>query len=180
MKKAFDEYFKRLLIYSQKLFGTRPTVTYTDRLNQNVLVTSPDEDGEVEWIPKAQLSHVNWKDLEQELRFSVCEELREYYTLYSFLMLSGTFGNAYLNFYPIDAVEPVPQTVKRQYADGQTVFPNSQIFLIGNAIVNDDDSYFIFIDNENGKLFCYESDTSQQLLLSYSIAKTISAMEARL
>ena len=54
------------------------------------------------------------------------------------------------------------------------------MFLIGNAVVNDDDSFFIYFDNATGKLFCYESDTKNEVLLSYSIAKTIGSMEASL
>jgi hypothetical protein len=63
---------------------------------------------------------------------------------------------------------------------GQHVFPGSQIFLIGWAMVGEDDGYFIFFDNGSGKLFCHDPETGKQVLLSYSIAGTIDAMEARM
>jgi len=66
----------------------------------------------------------------------------------------------------------------RNYNDAQYTFFATEIFLIGKAVVNDDDNYFIYYDNTTGKLFCYETDTKNEVLLSYSIAKTIESMEA--
>ena len=54
------------------------------------------------------------------------------------------------------------------------------MFLIGNATVNEDDNFFIFFDNKTNKLFCYDIENTKEILLSYSIKKTIDAMEARM
>ncbi len=180
MKDAFDSYFSKLNDYAKEVFGTNPTVTYTDSLNKSCLISEPDEDDEVEWKPVPQKAAVSWKEIEDDLGFVMCDELKAYYSTYAFLMLSGKFGNSLLNFYPVDATEPVVETIKREYEDAQMVFKDSQIFLIGNAIVNEDDGYFIYYDNKSNKLFCYESDTQNEVLLSYSIAKTVGVMEARM
>ena len=180
IKEAIDKYFSKLKMYSQKVYDANPTVSYTDELNKTCLVSVPDEDNEVEWEPVSQKTQIIWDEMEDWLGFKLCDELKDYYSTYSWLMISGRFGDSYLNFYPIDAIEPVIDTIKREYEDAQEFFCDSQCFLIGNAIVNEDDGYFIFFDNKKSKLFCYEEDTKHEVLLSYSIAKIIGALEARL
>jgi hypothetical protein len=180
MKKAFEHYFSKLNNYAEEKFGTKPTVTFMDELNKDLLVSAPDEDGEVEWQPKLQMGNIIWDEVENEIGFTICQELKEYYSSYSFLMLYGKFGTSYLNFYPIDASEPVANIIERAFYDAQEVFPCSQMFLIGNASVNEDDNFFIYYDNKTGKLFCYDTENKREVLLSYSIAKTIDMMEARM
>lgn len=180
MEESFKEYFSRLNSYAEEKFGTRPTVVYTDSLNKALLVSEPDEDGEVEWEPKPMITNIDWIELERIFGFSICTELKEYYSSYSFLMLYGKFGTSFLNFFPINAVEPVEISIKRAFDDAKEVFPDSQMFLIGNATVNEDDNFFIFFDNKTNKLFCYDIENAKEILLSYSIKKTIDAMEARM
>lgn len=180
MKKAFEQYFSKLNNYAEEKFGTKPTITYTDELNKELLVSEPNEDGEVEWQPKLQKGSIRWDEIEAEIGFSVCQELKEYYSAYLFLMLYGKFGSSYLNFYPIDDSEPVASVIERAFYDAQEVFSHSQMFLIGNASVDEDDNFFIYYDNKTGKLFCYDAETKREILLSYSITETIDAMEARM
>jgi len=178
MKKAFECYFKKLMDYSIKTYGAKPSCSYTDRLNKALLVSEPNEDKEVEWLPKLQDVLVIWKDIEDKLGFIVCDELKAYYSTYLFLSMAGKFGSGYLYFQPISSQNRIVDTIMQQYKDAQYIFPNTQMFLLGNATINDDDSYFIYYDNSTSKTFCYESDTKKQVLLSYSLAKTIYEMEA--
>jgi len=180
MEEAFKAYFSRLNEYAEEMFGTKPTVAYADSLNKDLLVSEPDEDGEVEWEPKPQKTVINWSELEIRFGFSICTELKEYYSTYSFLMLCGKFGTSLLNFFPVNAVESIDISINRAFNEAKEAFPESQMFLIGNATVNEDDNFFIYFDNNTGKLFCYDMENSRELLLSYSISKTISAMEARM
>ncbi|MBO4292720.1 MAG: SecY-interacting protein Syd [Lachnospiraceae bacterium] len=178
MKKAFEKYFQKLDALYDKHFSTLPTVTYSDQLNKSLLVSEPDEDGEVQWKPQEQTDPIEWESIEKELGFSVCDELKAYYSAYFFLMMSGKIGDRLLNFYPIGATEPVQKSIDRNYHDAQYFFPETQIFILGNAKVGDDDNYFICYDNAENKLFCYESVTHEQIPLSDSISQTIDSMEA--
>lgn len=178
MKEAFSSYFKKQHEYYKRVYGTRPSVCYTGALNQDLLISAPTKNGEVEWLPKLQTATIEWEEIEKNIGFNLSDELRDYYSTYAFLSLAGKFGSAYLYFQPIDATEDVTITVLRQFTDAQFVFHGTQIFLIGNATINDDDNYFIYYDNKIGKLFCYESDTEKQVLISYSLYQTINDMEA--
>lgn len=180
MKTAFENYFSKLASLYRSTFGTMPTVPYVETLEKSLLIGDPDEDGEIQWAPKEQTSILSWSDIETQLGFKLCQELKDYYNTFYFLAVSGTFGSCELHFYRIDGTEPIEKTVLRNYNDAQYIFPKTEEFLIGNAVVNDDDSFFIYFDNATGKLFCYESDTKNEVLLSYSIAKTIGSMEASL
>lgn len=180
MKIAFENYFSKLKSLYSSTFGTEPTVPYKDTLEKSLLFGTPDEEGEIQWIPKEQVTKYDWSNCEKQLGFMLCKNLKEYFNTYFFLEMSGTFGSCELHFYGIDGSESLEETVLRNYYDAQYIFPETELFLIGNAVVNDDDSYFIYYDNSTGKLFCYESDTKNEILLSYSIDKTIGCMGASL
>lgn len=178
MKTALEGFFRRLQAFSQSTFGTFPTVCFTDELNRDLIVSAPDEDGEVQWKPVLQKTSVDWKNMEDRLGFRLCPELKEYYSIWSFPVLTGKFGNSTLTFYGINALEGVEKTVLQEYTDAQYVFPNSQIFLLGNAVIHDQDDWFIYFDNKTQKVFCYESDTGKEVLLAYSLAGLFDRMEA--
>ena len=178
IKTAFDSYFSKLDSLYRSSFGTKPTVPYSDTLNKALIIGSPDEDGEIQWAPKEQDEKFDWNICEDELGFELSRELKDYYNTFYFFAISGAFGSCELHFYRIDGSESIKNIVLRNYNDAQYTFFATEIFLIGKAIVNDDDNYFIYYDNTTGKLFCYETDTKNEVLLSYSIAKTIESMEA--
>lgn len=180
MKAAFGKYFPKLDSLYNSTFGTKPTVPYSETINKALLIGSPDEDGEIQWAPKEQDVESDWGVCEDELGFKLSRELKDYYNTCYFLAISGVFGSCELHFYKIDGFEPLERVILRNFNDAQYTFPGTEMFLIGNATVNDDDSYFIYYDNATGKLFCYESDTKNEVLLSYSLAKTIGNMEASL
>lgn len=179
MQQAFKIYFCKLEQFSEERYGSRPTISYSEAINKALLLSSPDEDGEVEWAPTLQRETVDWQEIEYQLSFSVCEDLRAFYSTYYFLALEGILDNKTLNLYPIDGSVSISSLVLRHYADAQTFFPGSRCFLIGNAIINDDDSFFIFFDNANQKVFCYEADTKQTVKVAGTIAEIVSTMEAR-
>lgn len=178
MQAAYESYFKKLDSLYDAVWGTKPTVPYSGDCDPSLFVGAPDEDGEVPWMPKLQPVPCGWGPVEAKLGFPLRQELKDYYNTYFFLSLAGAFGSCELHFYRIDGSRPLEELVERQHADAQHVFPGSQRFLIGNAVVNGDDSYFLYYDNETGKLFCWESDTKNEVLLAYSIAKIIGSMEA--
>lgn len=178
MKTAFLNYFHELQILYEKTFGSRPTISYTKELNPDLLVGNQDEDGEIQWVPIKQTKDLDWDFLMRRLGFSLREEIKEYYTTFFFLMLSGSYNGCKLNFYCIDGSKPVELVIIRAFEDAQYIFPKQAFFLIGNAVVHDDDNYFILYDNNTGRLFCYDSETQKEIVLSNSIADVIGNMEA--
>ncbi len=178
MKEAFDKYFQKLNKKYKKEFSTLPTVSYSEKIDQSLLVSEPDEDREVQWQPKLQEKEIEWDKIEEEIGFAVRDDLKAYYSTYRFFMLSGKKDDRQLNFYAVGAGEPVRVTVKRNYDDGQYFFKKQQIFIIGQAVVAGDDNYFICYDNKTGKLFCYESDTKDKVFLPNSIKEIFDSMEA--
>lgn len=180
MREAFDSYFKKLREYAMKELGTLPSVPYSEKGNRNIIVSEPDEEGYVEWIPKLQDEEIDWKSIEKELGFVVCDELKAYYSTYLFASLDGKFEGVYLHFDPIGDGEIIYDTVKRHFSDGQYYFPNSQTFVLGMAIVDEDDNYFIFYDNRTSGVFVYENDRHNTVVLTNSIADVIDSMEARM
>lgn len=175
--ECFNDYFKKLSVFSRKNYGTLPTVAYSENLNPLLLTSKPDEDGEVEWIPTAQ-PDTNWDFIESRLGFSLSDDLRGFYGTYFFLTLSGVINNVYLYIYPNDGMGLLEDFIYRNYKDAQSVFPNTHLFLIGNAVIDGDDGYFIYVDNNTGTVFCYESDKNRRVDLEFSLFEIINNMEA--
>ena len=179
MREAFDNYFAKLWRFSEKQYGTNPTVAYTENLNKALLVSIPNEDDEVEWRPIKQTEHIGWNAIEGRLAVKISEELKAYFGTYFFLTLSGVYNQAFLNFYPIAGVLPVDDLVHRAYSDSRAVFPGSETFLIGNAVIDDDDSFFIYYDNAVTSVFCFDSELGKRVEMKGSLSDIIGNMEAR-
>lgn len=178
IENAFNNYFEKLNQLYLNTLGTKPTVPFSDSLNKELLSGNTDDEGYIQWNPIKQDKIIKWKNIEEKIGFSICLELKDYYNTFFFLSLTGQYENCELHFYKIDGSESIESIVIRNHNDAKQYFPNDEMFLIGNAIVNDDDSFFIYYDNNSGRLFCYDADMKNELLLSYSIAKTIEKMEA--
>lgn len=179
MQKAFDIYFDKLWRFTEERYGANPSVTYTENLNKALLVSDPDEDDEVEWRPIMQSEDIGWDAIEERLAIKITEELKAYFGTYFFLTLSGIYNQAFLNFYPIEGVLPVADIVHRTYSDAIAVFPSSETFLIGNAVIDNDDSFFIYYDNADNSAFCYDAELGKRVDIRGSLAEIIGGMEAR-
>ncbi len=178
MKEALETYFKKLKELYRRYFGTSPTVCYTENLNKDLLISSPNEDGEVEWSPKLQSEAIDWNRLEEIFGFKINEELKSYYGTYLFLSLDGKDEGIALHFQSVGGSKPIESTVRQNLSDGRYVFPGTQTFLLGDACINSDDGYFIFFDNITGQVYCYESDTKKKVAFSHTLTEIIARMEA--
>lgn len=177
MKEAFDNYFKKLNRVWNELMNSGPMVSYSKDINKDLIISSPDEDGDVEWKPVLQQSY-DFSSITKALGFDLCDELKAFYNTYYFFTLGGELDGKSLYFDSVGAKEPLETTIINAYENGQYYYPNSQSFVIGMACINENDNYILFFDNEDGKLFCYENETNSKVQVSYSLEETISLMEA--
>ena len=146
MEKAFERYFEKLNKNYEAKFKTKPTIANASSLNKKLIVSKPDEEDYVEWQPLKQSGKVNLTKIEKKLGFTLCYDLKEYYTTYLFYTLEGKFKGKQLDFYPIADEKSVEKIIEQQYNDGQWAFPNSQIFLLGHATVSKNDNFYIYVN----------------------------------
>lgn len=177
MKAAMSYYFDKLNTYYMEKRGTRPAVPYRKNLDTRLLLSEPSKSGYVEWQALLQAYDIDFNAIEQQLGFELQNEFREFYKSYLFLRMSGRIGKAELFFDPIVNECLVAELVLRQYRDAQHLFPNTQIFLIGTAIVDDDDRYSLYYDNADGETFCYEPEDRIRLSLCTTLSRIIGTME---
>lgn len=178
MKEAFDIFFEKLNRVYEEEFGTKPMIPYSEKWNRDLLVSEPDDEGYVEWEPKLQAEVINWDSIEDSLGFKICEELKEFYSTYSFADLEGRYNKILISFDGVNIVKSVENLVKDAYEIGKYDFPNSEVFALGDAVIRDDDGYTLYFDNKDGRLFAREFDTNRTVEVSNSIAEVIANMEA--
>ena len=178
MKEVFDKYFEKLNEVYDTEFKTKPSVPFMEDIDSKLIVSQPDEEDYVEWQPVEFKKELDWKVLEDEIGFELSNELKEYYSTYLFCDLKGYIDKMYFNFYPIYN-DNIFGYVRQHFADGQWIFENSQIFLIGDACVQDNDAYFIYYDNKNKNLFLYFSEDDQNNRIDLgTLSQVISDMKA--
>ncbi len=178
MKESFEKYFEKLNRLYKEEFGTKPSVSYTEKMNKDLIVSEPDDEGYVEWEPKLQTEAIDWESIERELGFGLCEQLKEFYSTYSFADIDGRYNKMLISFDGINIVKGVEKMVRVAYEISQDDFPNSEVFAIGDAVIRDDDGYTLYFDNKDGRLFAREFDTNKTVEVSNSIAEVIANMEA--
>ena len=178
MKEAFDIFFEKLNRVYEEEFGTKPMIPYSEKWNRDLLVSEPDDEGYVEWEPKLQTDDIDWASIERELGFSLCEELKEFYSTYSFADLDGRYNKMFINFDGVNIKKGVEVMVRDAYEIGKDDFPNSEVFAIVDAQIRDDDGYTLYFDNKDGRLFAREFDTNKTVEVSNSITEVIANMEA--
>lgn len=177
MQDAFDIYFSNLREFSQKVFGSDPTVSYDDGINKELIIGEPDDEGYIAWSPKKINTTFDFIPIEEKYDLFLNEEIKSYYTTYLFLRLSGYFEDMELHFEPISKVSELAGTIERQITDARYYFPNRQYLLIGSGSDGADDSFNIFYDNEDPKLMCVSTETQRIKLINQPLSFVIQMME---
>ncbi len=177
MKKAFQEYFRKLNEYAYREYGTLPTVVNSDEWDKSMLIGDEDEEGYIQWRPKEIQVNLDWKSLEQSFGFNLKEDLKAYYTSYLFIRLSGEFDEIKINFDRIVDVNTIPQLIKKQHRDGEYYLPGQQMFLLGGVSLDGCDDLLILYRNNDGKVICYDPELKRQFVFDYSLAEIIGGME---
>lgn len=173
----FNNYFQKLEDVYLREFGTLPTVTYTDSINKSLLIGDMNEDGEIQWKAVKQEKNIDWENLEKIFGFTVNKELREYYSTYRFLIITGSVSDIYFRLFPLGVTREAERDIKQQLADGKYDFPASQIFLIGEASVGQDDSYFVYYNNLTKEVFCYDRETKHKVFMAESLTALFSIIK---
>ncbi len=175
MEDALEIHFRKVVNNYIAYNNSSPKIPYSPNLNKELLLTfQPDEDGEVEWQPIRINEEIDLYDVEEELGFPLFGDLPQYYTTFLFFRLDGYVNKrTFLNFHPISSREGIKTLIKEQFKAAQEVFPNSQIFLLGMAVVINDDNYGIYYDNTKNNIFLYNPEKNKRVKLgnlSYIVA----------
>lgn len=178
VKMAMECYFTKLKSLYKEKYNTFPTVTYTKDLNPNLLYSKPNDDGEIEWMPCEQTRLPNFSEVENCIGIKIGERLREYYSSYMFIDMSGKIGRTSYYFYPIGATKPVEECIKQNYEDGKNTFQKDGIFAIGNVVIAGDDQYILCFDVQSDTLCVYGVEDESKKLIGNDFVEIIFNMEA--
>ena len=177
MTNELQKYYNELCSIFNMDFRSLPLASFRDGVDPRRVLTPPDDEGLVAWKIVKQSHNHDWPSLEHQLGFPLTSDLKDYYSSYLFLQLSGRIDKILLYFEPIYNEKSITDLIRRQFFDGQYAFPQTQIFLIGAAIVDGNDSYSIYFDNTKNKLFLFDPDSKQYALSDFSLQYIIGAME---
>ena len=170
LKNAMAAYFAKLEKVYQKNFGTLPTVSWDDSMNADLLIGSPDEDGEIQWRAKPAGILLQIPGL--------CAELEEFYGSYYFLEMRGEYKNTVFDFYATSSYEASRRVAANGMANGQYYFKNQDVVLLATCCSPDNDDLILFYRQSSGKLFMYDSDKRFIHPMEISLADLIGSMEA--
>ncbi|MDE5583888.1 MAG: SecY-interacting protein Syd [Ruminococcus sp.] len=188
MREAFDIYFTRLNKVWQEKHGSYPKTFYLERCDVKgvYLPGTIDEEGYIQWQPKLQTESVDFESIEKELQLTIHPHLKEYFSTYWFMQLSGYVGE---NSYSFDNIYPnaaISQLIKKSREDGNIDYIRGVFFAVGDA--NQDCG--LYVNNDNGEVICIDWDLAQyydfkipfnetSFKVSDSMAELIKKLEVR-
>lgn len=178
MSNLFNNYFSKLESIYKDILGTKPTICYTGTLNKTLLPATAKQGEEVEWQAVMQNEKTDFEKLEKIFKFRINDELKEYYSTYCFFYITGNVEGTYIRLYSVGAEKSVETSIRQNHTDGKYDFKASQIFLIGTAMVCDDDNYFVYYNNETKEVFCYDSQTKNHVTIAKSLKDLFEKIEA--
>lgn len=178
MKTILMNYFSKLEEVYLSIFDTKPTISYSDDLNKEMFISDVLEDGEIEWEPKELKECPNFEKIEKIIKFKLNDEIKEYYSSFSFFYITGYYENIYLWLFPLNDKGDIERNIKEHYADGKYYFKNKQIFVIGGASKDSVDGLYICYDNAENKVFCYDAEENRIEYLNVNLKKFLEHIEA--
>ena len=165
-KEAFEIYFKKQRDFWQSNYGIFPRIPYNKAINESLLIPGSLRNGYVQWQPLQQETKVDLSDLEQRLNLSIHPQIKQYFTSYWFLSLIGDIGNITLEFCSVPYGMDILKLVEECYVTGVKNFPTGNIYFeFGYASVDNDDSYLIYIDNEEAGVKCIQIEDNIKIEL---------------
>jgi hypothetical protein len=176
MQGAFDSYFSKLIEYYRKESGSYPTISYDEGVNKELIIGEPDKEGYVAWLPKKINTKFDFIPIEKKFKMCLNEEVKEYFTTYLFLRLSGVFEDMELDFDPISEFSELGATIERQITDARYYFTDETYLLIGSGSDGSDDSFNIFYDNRDSKLVCVSTETEKNKFINKHLSFVIQTM----
>jgi len=171
------EFFKRYEKEFFKKFNKYPSIPYSERWNKDLLIGEPDSSKWIRWQPIVQNKVIDWKLLESEIGFKLRDEIKDYFSSYYFFRIESMIENIMLDLKKISSFEEVTKNVIIWANTAKIAFPEKHCFEIGTAKIDGDDGYYIFIDNDTGKVFCQEFDKMNKVDLADSIGHLFEKMK---
>lgn len=179
-KEVFEKFYKNLSENYLSTFNTKPMISYNRgdvEIDEDMIISEPDEDGDAIWEMK-EIGDYDFSSIEEKIGFSLCEELKAYFSTYLFLYLAGYYKDITLYFDPLKSKEYIEKKVLVAQKDGTYYFNGTEIFALGIAVYKNDDSYVIFYDNKTGKVFIYENDTENKVEFNESLLEILNNLNA--
>ena len=178
MMKEMTDFFNRYEKEYFKLFQMYPSVPYSESWNHDLFVGEPDSYEMIRWKAVVQDKALDWSQLEHDIGFKLRDDIKDYFSSYYFFDTTATVGKATIMLMKISNFEEIGKNLLYWASDAKMAFPEKQCILIGMAIIDNDDGYSIYVDNETGAVFCKEFDTMNEVQLSDSISSLFEKMEA--
>lgn len=169
IKDAMDIYFQKLNYIYVQTFNTCPSVSWSPDINQDLFITSPDEDGDAQWCPISA----------QSLKLpGLCDELNQFYSSYYYCSLNGRYQNIQMYFDPIDSLETAQRKAKQAILDGDYYLKNQNAVLLATCSLEGNDELLLFYKQETGELILYDQNKRFMCSLECSFVQLVSQMEA--
>ena len=175
-KQGFKQYFDKLIQAWQDRFGSRPKLPFEDDLEPSLVVSEPDEEELIEWLPKEVPDSAGSADIEPALRSLLSFEVAQYFSSYWFLGAGGKLGNLKVELTPLtpsyirDALPDELAGYSAMHGDALSHVPIGFEASSGNVIVlgNSDSDAGVYVE---------DVDTQEKLQIAESPYDLLARLE---
>ncbi len=169
VEEAMATFWGKLERLYQDTFGTYPTVSWSDDMDQSLFVSEPDDDDEVQWKPTEAIPISNGE---------LCEELRDFYGSFYYWELRGEYQGIDFYFPAVPSREMAETVAATALSDGAYYFPGQNSVLLAACSTKGKDDLLLFYSQKSGKLFIYDPVKQAVFPQSYSLVELIGRMKA--
>jgi hypothetical protein len=173
VKKALNKYFKELLDYWNRKYGTLPKTSWDEDVNPLLFQAEPDEEEYIYWKPKLKDRHEDFDKIEKMIGITINSTVKEYFDSYWFLEIEGFYNSKRINLEPNEPDKDIVryfQNMKQYEKNIGNLFRYIQIGVISPEDMS------IAVDNETGKIVIQDYETGNVEVMAESLEELIEGL----
>jgi hypothetical protein len=179
LKEAFDIYFSGLNKFWRDRYGTFPKVPNRKTIDNSLVIPNSLEKGYVQWQPRLQQKSYDFRELQKEIGCDIHPQIIDYFTTYWFLGLNGNINDVNLDLRILPSTIDVNKLIKECYNLALQNFSDKETcFEIGNACIDEDDNFLVYVSNSTCEVFCMQFDINRRVKVTSSLYELISNLKA--
>jgi len=180
IENAVKEYYKKLdKLWSDKR-KTHPLIPYIEKIEPyNMYIGPKNQSDYVEWIIQKNSKVVDFSKIEKAIEIELKNEIKQYFSSYWFLNMTGLYENIIVSFTPITPLVDISVFIRERFNIAKEQNRNTDKIEIGIVEIDHDDGYLLLFDNSTGYVEAYDADKKLYQIVAKSLEALIAEMEPR-
>jgi hypothetical protein len=168
IKQAMEDYFHRQADAYLMAYGQLPSIPYQHGTQTLIYKDRCDDDDYIQWTP------VHAKDIHMK---QLCPTLTQFYSSYYYGEITGHIGDISYEFPGIYNYPSAIHQIEWGIMHGRELLPDENNVTIAVCRNNKNDELILMYNQDNNRLFIWDSEYNDKTFLPYSLEEFIRHLE---